>query len=76
MAAPPSVIRTADETDQSIDGPKTVRLLIQSYEPSRRSTNGKGKPYVRAHVRGTEGFQKTRGASRDADGTARWFEAQ
>ncbi|CAH0378660.1 unnamed protein product [Pelagomonas calceolata] len=78
MAATPSVIRTADETDQSIqDAPKTVRLLIQSYEPTRRSTTeGRGKPYVRAHVRGTEGFQKTRGASRDADGTARWFEAQ
>jgi hypothetical protein len=77
MAATPSVIRTADETDQSIDGPSTVRLLIQSYEPTRRSSGeGRGKPYVRAHVRGTEGFQKTRGASRDADGTARWFEAQ
>ena len=76
MASIPSVLRTADETDQSIKGPTKVRLLIQSYEPTRRSTNGKGKPYVRAHVRGTEGFQKTRGASRDADGTARWFETQ
>ena len=77
MAAVPSVLRTADETDQSIKGPTTVKLLIQSYEPSRRNTNeGRGKPYVRARVRGTDGFVKTRGASRDADRTARWFEAQ
>ena len=77
MASIPSVLRTADETDQAIDGPTTVRLLIQSYEPSRRNTNeGRDKPYVRAHVRDSEGFVKTRGASRDADGTARWFEAQ
>ena len=75
--ATPSVLRTADETDQSIKGPTTVKLLIQSYEPSRRNTNeGRGKPYVRARVRGTDGFVKTRGASRDADRTARWFEAQ
>lgn len=79
MAALPSVLATAHETEQSIqDAPAGVRLLIQSYEPSRVGNyNGAAKPYVRAILRGADGaFAKTRGATRDADGTARWFEAQ